>query len=279
MDQAGGWKLYDESNATILQGSAPTLTTGAGAEHGSIQLPVINGTGMHGGAEPCLSNGIFAPNYYWDSEAGFLAFAVSPWDSDPAAPEAKYIHCYPASFSDAQGGYADPDRDWVNVAQGIKQPRREESTCSPSHSATDISGGQRSGSYPKGLKVAGGPTDCCKACDAAEAKNPHSAKGCKGWVATADGKPDNSGMNCWPFATVEGTHKRADRTFGGAVAARPPPPAAPKGRTGWWVAGRAADWYLSPAKGGYDFTASLYDIIGAPAVPPRYAMAFMATYW
>ena len=64
VDQAGGWKLYDESNATILQGSAPILSTGAGSEQGTIQLPVINGTGMHGGAEPCLSNGIFAPNYY-----------------------------------------------------------------------------------------------------------------------------------------------------------------------------------------------------------------------
>ena len=64
VDQSGGWKLYDESNATILQGSAPILSTGAGSEQGTIQLPVINGTGMHGGAEPCLSNGIFAPNYY-----------------------------------------------------------------------------------------------------------------------------------------------------------------------------------------------------------------------
>ena len=29
------------------------------------ELPVLTGTGMPGGGEPCLSNGIFAPNYYW----------------------------------------------------------------------------------------------------------------------------------------------------------------------------------------------------------------------
>lgn len=74
-----------------------------------------------------------------------------------------------------------------------------------------------------------------------------------------------------------GTHKRSDRTFGGAVSPPPPPPPGLKGRSGWWVAGRAADWYLSPAKGGYDFSANLYDLIGAPGLPPRYAMGFMAT--
>lgn len=197
------------------------------------------------------------------------------WDSDPAQPQVKHVHCYPAGFSDADGGYADPDRDWANVAQGIKSPK---GTCAPMQHGTDLSltGSDRSQSYPKGVKVDGGAAGCCKACDAAEAKNPNSNKGCKGWVATSDGKPDSSGMNCWPFAVVSGTHKRTGRFFGGAV--WPPPPGL-KGRAGWWVAGRAADWYLSPAKGGYDFTANLYDIIGAPGVPPRYAMAFMATYW
>jgi hypothetical protein len=280
---AGDWTLYDDANATILQGSAPVLTSDDSV--GTIQLPVKNGTGMHGGAEPCLSNGIFAPNYYWDSEAGFLAFAVSPWDSDPAAPQKKYVHCYPAGFADESGGYDDPSRDWVNAALGIGQrqvPRG--STCSKPQLNTDIGGGDRSGSFPKGVKVAGGPSACCKACDEAEDQNPKSPKGCTAWVATSDGKPDSSGMNCWPFAKVYHTHKgTGDRTFGGTLApappAPPPPPPPPAGRTGWWVAGRAADWYLSPAKGGYDFSAHLYDIIGAPGLPPRYAMAFMATYW
>jgi alpha-glucosidase (family GH31 glycosyl hydrolase) len=37
--------------------------------------------------------------------------------------------------------------------------------------------------------------------------------------------------------------------------------------------------YLAPAPKGYDFTRVLYDLTGAPAVPPRHGMAFMATYW
>jgi hypothetical protein len=281
---SGDWALYDVANKTILRGTAPVLTAD---NVSTIQLPVTNGTGMHGGAEPCLSNGIFAPNYYWDSEAGFLAFAVSPWDSDPAQPQAKHVHCYPAGFSDSKGRYDDPSRDWVNVAQGIKPQApagnlRLQGTCAPMQHGTDLDvggGSVQSHTYPKGVKVGSGPADCCKACDDAEAKNPNSTKGCTAWVATSDGKPDGSGMNCWPFASVRGTHKRTDRTFGGAVVPPPPPPPGLKGRTGWWAAGRAADWYLSPAKGGYDFTANLYDIIGAPGLPPRYAMAFMATYW
>eukprot|EP00047_Mylnosiga_fluctuans_P009080 m.261535 g.261535 ORF g.261535 m.261535 type:complete len:602 (+) comp24727_c0_seq1:570-2375(+) len=53
----------------------------------------------------------------------------------------------------------------------------------------------------------------------------------------------------------------------------------PRGREGWWAIGYAADWYLAPATSGYDFSRSLYQLVGAPAVPPRYGMAFMATYW
>ena len=121
--------------------------------------------------------------------------------SDPGTPESKQIHCYPASFSDADGGYSDPDRDWVNVAQGIRKRHSAAalalasgSTCSSTQAGTDIGGGQRSGSFPKGVKVDGGAAGCCKACDAAEAQHANSAKGCKAWVATADGKPDSSGM-------------------------------------------------------------------------------------
>lgn len=278
---SGSWVLYDDRNRSILAGSAPVLTAGAGAEEGVIQLPVINGSGMHGGAEPCLSNGKFAPPYYWDSEAGFFAFAVSPWDYDPAYPEAKAVHCYPASFSDGAGGYSDPNRDWVNAAQRIKiSAPPQADTCKGTHSNTDVNGGRRSGSFPGGTNVTDGPTGCCKVCDAAETAHPGSDKGCTGWVATADGKPDGSGMNCWPFSKISGTHHRADRTYGGRMPPPPPPPPPPpKGRTGWWIAGRAADWYLAPARYGYDFTSALYEITGAPRVPPRYALAFMATYW
>ena len=39
------------------------------------------------------------------------------------------------------------------------------------------------------------------------------------------------------------------------------------------------DYYLSPTPSGYDFIKALYELTGAPAVPPRHGMAFMATYW
>ena len=40
------------------------------------------------------------------------------------------------------------------------------------------------------------------------------------------------------------------------------------------------DWYLAPTPaGGFDFTRALFELTGAPAVPPRFAMGFMATYW
>ena len=49
---------------------------------------------------------------------------------------------------------------------------------------------------------------------------------------------------------------------------------------GWWGRGMAMDWYLSPTgASGYNFTKALFTLTGAPAVPPRYAMGFMATYW
>eukprot|EP00041_Stephanoeca_diplocostata_P019001 m.402856 g.402856 ORF g.402856 m.402856 type:complete len:276 (+) comp21185_c0_seq4:356-1183(+) len=47
----------------------------------------------------------------------------------------------------------------------------------------------------------------------------------------------------------------------------------------WYITGAAADWYLAPVTDGYAFTKALYDLTGAPKIPPRYAMAFMATYW
>eukprot|EP01045_Picozoa_sp_COSAG04_P003529 COSAG04_NODE_144_length_22941_cov_54.823614_15_plen_349_part_00 len=194
----GSWALRDTSNGTILRGSAPRYTEDS---EGTIQLPVSNSTAIHGGAEPCISNGIFGPPFFWDSEAGFFAFVVSPWSTDPAKSASTSLSrakqggsCYPAAFSDADGGFRDPDRDWVNVAQGIS--------------------------------------------------------------STSD-------------------HARP-------LAPPPPPPPPPPelaARKGWWAAGRAADWYLAPAQEGYAFTRCLYELSGAPAVPPRYAMGFMATYW
>jgi alpha-glucosidase (family GH31 glycosyl hydrolase) len=43
--------------------------------------------------------------------------------------------------------------------------------------------------------------------------------------------------------------------------------------------GQAADWYMAPASAPLDFTRIFYELTGAPAIPPRYGVAFMATYW
>ena len=51
-------------------------------------------------------------------------------------------------------------------------------------------------------------------------------------------------------------------------------------QAGWFGLGRRMDWYLAPTPaGGFDFTRALFELTGAPAVPPRFAMGFMATYW
>ena len=46
-----------------------------------------------------------------------------------------------------------------------------------------------------------------------------------------------------------------------------------------WAVGAGADWYLAPAPSGYDFYRAYFELTGAPAIPPRYAFGFMATYW
>jgi hypothetical protein len=50
------------------------------------------------------------------------------------------------------------------------------------------------------------------------------------WVATTDGKPDSSGMNCWLFSCVGRTVKHTGRVFGGTTSAScggGPPPSPP----------------------------------------------------
>ena len=177
---AGAWALYDSANNTLLSSAAPpSLDT---TDQGTISLHV-NGSSAQGGAQPCLGNGEFGPPFYWDSQAGALAFAVSAWEYDPASPATTYVHCYPAGFADAQGHYAGPD--WLQATLGLASP---------------------------------------------------------------------------------------------APTAPAPGPGLP-GRVGWWAVGYAADWYLAPAAQPYDFTRALFQLTGAPALPPRYGMAFMATYW
>lgn len=231
-----------------MQSAAPPALDPTG--DGSITLAVAgsSGKGPGFGGQPCLGNGQFAPPYAWDSEAGFLAFAVSPWEWDPSS-----IHCYPASFA---------------------APTTEQAvSCNPTANA-DVN--DYSWAHPgQHVNETDSALGCCAACNA-EPK-------CNAWLTTKDGKPDQSGNNCWTFSCVGSTHPAANRIFGGKISSgqhcHGPSPPSPPVHSGWWGKGVSMDWYIAPAKHGYDFTSALYDLTGTPAVPPRHGMAFMATYW
>lgn len=256
-DNTGVWTLSDAAGKVVVSADGPATLDPA--ETGTITSKVrgASGTGPGAAGPPCLSNGGFAPPYTWDPVAQFFAFAVSPWNYDPDA-----IHCYPHSFGPSKlstGGV-----DLLALAEGAD-------TCTPTQPA-DVEGYVRSPSARDGLLVNASDSvrGCCSAC------NAHS-KDCTAWVTTKDGKPDGSGKNCWLMSSVSKFAKSSDRISGGkAVPPPPPPPPAPPG---WHGRGVSMDYYLAPAEGGYDYIKALYDLTGAPAVPPRHGMAFMATYW
>eukprot|EP00038_Savillea_parva_P031160 m.83348 g.83348 ORF g.83348 m.83348 type:complete len:913 (-) comp9532_c0_seq2:3272-6010(-) len=272
----GAWVILDGADNVLASAGNAMLAT---EENGTVSYDVSNltGTGVNnGGNAPCLGNGFFAPPYIWDAGAQLFAYAVSPWEYDPDA-----IHCYPASFKSFTSLSTNPHASVVtptpspSTISAVSAVNKE--TCTPTKSNTDVTRFQRSTAAPNGVKNTT-LASCCGACD--------NATDCIAWVRTADGKPDGSGMNCWLFSHVCGTTSRNDRTFGGSLT--PPsgcsgPPPGPPGPApvgpGWSGRGRRMDWYLAPAKTGYSYLGALYNLTGAPAVPPRYGMAFMATYW
>ena len=151
-------------------------------------------------------------------------------------------HCYPVSFSGAVGGSA---RD----------------VCSNTKSETDVSDPVRSDKYPNGLSGAT-LAGCCAACE--------GDASCTGFVWSDGSVPDPTG-DCWPLKSFTTEHDQPGRVFGGE------PPAPPQ--EAWWAMGQAADWYLAGAASPLDFTRTFYELTGAPAIPPRHGVAFMATYW
>ena len=122
----------------------------------------------------------------------------------------------------------------------------------------------RSDKFPDGLNGTS-LASCCAACK--------SDPSCVAYVWSDGSNPDPNG-NCWPFRSLSGTDSHNGRVFGGAAPPPPPPP-----QQAWWAMGQAADWYLAPAPSPLDFTRVFYELTGAPAVPPRHGVAFMATYW
>jgi hypothetical protein len=244
-DGSGAWALLDAANRTLVAGSAPQQAPNGAGEAG-VLLPVA---GAGAGAGPlqtdnCLNNGDFGPPFYFNREGGYLAFPVSSWLYDPTRP-----HCYPASF---QGP---PPAPWA-------------ATCDPSRltAGKRAADPQRTASYPGGLNV-GSAKECCYFCSHDEA--------CVA-IVYADAPADPTlEANCFPLRNFSGTLDAPGFSFA-ATGAPPAPPAQP----GWWLlGGGAADVYLAPSAGPLPFLRALYQLTGAPGIPPRYAFGAMWTYW
>jgi len=244
-DGSGAWVLLDGANATLVSGSVP-LQVPNGAGEAGVLLPVA---GAGAGAGPlqtdnCLNNGDFGPPFYYNGAGGYLAFPVSSWLYDPTRP-----HCYPASF---QGAPAAP---WA--------PTCDPSTLAAGKRAADP---QRTASYPGGLNV-GSASECCNYCSHDEA--------CVAIELAASPQDPTLEANCFPLRNYSGMVDAPDFSFA-ATAALPAPPSQPS----WWVlGGGAADVYLAPSAGPLAFLQALYQLTGAPGIPPRYAFGAMYTYW
>jgi alpha-glucosidase len=240
-DGSGGWALVDAGNNTLVSAGGPPATNNASGTtvDAGIVLPVAGNGSDAGPARPCLGNGMFGPPFYYNAAGGYLSFAVSSGDYDP-----DYPHCYPAAFSGAIGGGG---RDF----------------CDPAlrHDGFDAVNPVRSAAFPNGLSNTTYAT-CCAACN--------GAADCVAFVWSDGTRPDPTG-NCWPLSSSGGLMPSTGRVYGGEG---PPPP-----ENAWWAMGSAADWYLAPVHTPLEFTRALYDLTGAPAVPPRRYLGFMATYW
>ena len=246
-DGTSAWALYDASNVTLVTSNgAPSLNNGSASFDAGIVLPVAGVAAASGPPRQCLGNGYFGPTFYYNREAASFAFAVSAWDYDPTPA---FHHCYPVSFSGSIGSRGAP----AGVCDAGQR-----------RNGTDASDPARSDKYPDGLS---GTTfeSCCAACS--------SASDCVALIWSDGSVPDPNG-NCWPLKGFSATTAKAGRVFSGAA---PPPP--PPAQQAWWAMGTAADWYLAPAASPLEFTRVFYELTGAPAIPPRHAVGFMATYW
>ena len=255
---SGGWELRDAKNDTVLSGAAPVISF---AERGADQTPTVlfptNGTAgiprmqpglprdKHG--SPCLANGVFTPPFHYDNLSGSFAMGVSPFDRDQVRQE-----CYPASPS------------------FVPEPA---SSCGQVLAGHDVSGGMRMAQFAKLTQA-----QCCDRCDAEPGQR------CTAWIYGAPGHEDSKGNNCWLMTGSSDSLKPTTsqyRTAGGRVlpGSSPPPPNATLPHTTWSVLGTDADLYLAVTPNGTAFQRTLYELTGAPALPPRYALGFHASWW
>jgi hypothetical protein len=298
----GHWELRElrggANNRTALAGAPPLLraagdvrrvemtvegTWGASAFRSAGGGPgAASAVGPRGGA-PCLGNGVFDAPFYVDDPAfasnssgsGAFVLAVSPMEAlngsaiDASTLGADARACLPVGL----GGL----------------PAAKPSVCASVFAGHDVGGGDRVRDQPsKPLSNAGA---CCAACQAepdctvwifAPAKSPSANSSSSSSSASA-----GDDQNCWLMMNVDQLPTPSvDRTCGGLFGAPPHPPGATPS-TVWWAAGRAADIYLAlpaataatPPSASAAGTSALYELTGAPLLPPRYALGFHASHW
>lgn len=241
----GEWALYDASNKTLVSSSAPPQQVPNGAGEGGVLFPVEGVDALAGPTQVdnCLNNGIFGPPFYFNPAGAYLAFPVSSWLYDPTRP-----HCYGVSF---QGPPAAPP---ANPSCG---------NFTPGKRSTDP---VRSLSFPGGLNVAS-QKECCYFCSHDES--------CVGADYAPGPQDPTLEANCFPLRGFSGVVDAEGWAYSG-LTAPPPAPTQP----GWWVLGDgAADLYLAPAPTPINMLKALYQLTGAPGIPPRYAFGSMYTYW
>jgi hypothetical protein len=150
------------------------------------------------------------------------------------------------------------------------------SSCGQVLVGHDVSAGMRLAQFQNLTQA-----QCCDRCDAEPGQR------CTAWIHSAPGggHTDDQGNNCWLMTGSPETLKPAPsqyRTVGGRVlpGTSPPPPSdRPPPQTTWAVAGSDADLYLAVTPNGTSFQRALYELTGAPALPPRYALGLHASWW
>jgi hypothetical protein len=258
-DGSGAWVLRDAANRTLVASDGPpSRVVSVGGEAG-VLLPV-RGAGAGAGpsqAQNCLQNGqVGAGIHYYNRAGGYVAFPAAAWLYEPISP-----HCHPTSF---QGPPPAAARDPFSCAGNATVQGR----------AAAPAGRAASGNFPSGMTGIG-LAYCCSICNGDSANGaPANDAACVGFEFTeATETAPSLCAPLWAFGAL--VDAPAGTSFTGPARPQPPPAAAP----GWWALGSAVDWFLAPAAAPLAATRALYDLTGAPAVPPLWAMGFMATYW
>ena len=244
----GRWALYDEKGASVVSSSSPPQTNAKGVTvHLDQSFPSLPG-------QPCLSNGMFGPTFGTTDTLFVFAVSEHAYDSTPPLPVA--VHCYGNTF---QGREPKHTRNDMCEKHLIKK-------------GVDGANFKRTNRYPNGTMVKS-VSECCSKCN--------DDTSCTSWIATEDLKPDESGSNCWIGFCVDGvgepTLQCETRSARNRFLAHVEPPT--PSSSDWWILGHQADWYLAPSNTKLKQYAALYELTGAPRLPPRYGFGFMATYW